>query len=107
MDGTNISPGDLMLMECLLSCIQPLGKAVGTNPNSILPASEAMGNRDETVILSKTRSDPKYLPDSLFYLAESRALYIHATLSYIVSITIYINQPLVRLLLCIINPQLV
>ena len=48
--------------------------------------------------MSKTRSDPKYLLDSLFYLAGSQAPYIHVILSYIVSITWYINQPLVRLL---------
>ena len=55
----------------------------------------------------KTRSNPKYLSDSLFYLGGSHAPYIHVILSYIVSITIYINQPLVRILLHIINPQLV
>ena len=47
---------------------------------------------DVTVIemrldLCKTRSDLKYLLDSLIYLAESRAPYIHVILSYIVSIT--------------------
>ena len=47
---------------------------------------------DVTVIemrlyLYKTRSDPKYLLDSLFYLAGSRTPYIHVILSYIVSIT--------------------
>ena len=57
--------------------------------------------------LCKTRSDPKYLLDSLIYLAGSRAPYIHVILSYVVSITWYIIQPLVRLLLCITNPQLV
>ena len=55
--------------------------------------------------LYETRSNLKYLLDSLFYLAESQAPYIHVILSYVVSITWYINQPLVRLLLCIINPQ--
>ena len=37
----------------------------------------------------------------------SWAPYIHVILSYVVSITWYINQPLVRLLLCITNLQLV
>ena len=59
------------------------------------------------MIFGKTRSDLKYLLDSLFYLAGSWAPYIHVILSYVVSITWYINQPLVRLLLCIINLQLV
>ena len=49
-------------------------------------------SKDVTVIemrlyLCKTRSDPKYLLDSLFYLAESQAPYIHVILSYVVSIT--------------------
>ena len=56
--------------------------------------------RDETGIFVKTRSDLKYLLDSLFYLAD-------VILSYVVSITLYINQPLVRILLWINNPQLV
>ena len=59
------------------------------------------------MIFDKTRSDPKYLLDSLFYLAGSQAPYIHVILSDIVSITWYINQPLVRLLLHITNLQLV
>ena len=59
------------------------------------------------MIFVKTRSDPNYLLDSLFYLAGSQAPYIHVILSYVVSITQYINQPLVRLLLHITNPQLV
>ena len=59
------------------------------------------------LIFGKTRSNLKYILDSLFYLAGSQAPYIHVILSYIVSITIYINQPLVRVLLHIINPQLV
>ena len=59
------------------------------------------------MILCKTRSDLKYLLDSLFYLAQSQAPYIHVMLSYVVSITWYIIQPLVRLLLHITNPQLV
>ena len=60
------------------------------------------------MILRKTRSNLKYLLDSfLFYLAGSQAPYIHVILSYIVSITLYITQPLVRILLCIINLQLV
>ena len=55
---------------------------------------------DVTVIemrlyLCKTRSDPKYLLDSLYYMAGSRAPYIHVILSYVVSITWYITQPLV------------
>ena len=56
------------------------------------------------MIFGKTRSNLKYLLDSLFYLAGSQVSYI---LSYVVSITIYINEPLVRILLCIINLQLV
>ena len=48
------------------------------------------------MIFSKTRSDMKHLLDSLFYLAESQAPYIHVI--HVVSIIIYINQPLVRLL---------
>ena len=59
------------------------------------------------MIFVKTRSNLKYLQDSLFYLAGSQAPYIHVLLSYVVSITWYINQPLVRLLLHIINLQLV
>ena len=59
--------------------------------------------RDETGIFVKTRSDLKYLLDSLYYLAWSQAPYIHVILSYIVSITWYITQPLVRMLLWIIN----
>ena len=39
------------------------------------------------MILYKTRSDPKYLLDSLFYLAGSQVPYIHVILSYVVSIT--------------------
>ena len=47
---------------------------------------------DVTVIemrlyLYKTRSDLKYLLDSLIYLAGSQAPYIHVILSYVVSIT--------------------
>ena len=47
---------------------------------------------DVTVIemrlyLCKTRSDQKYLLDSLLYLAGSQAPYIHVILSYVVSIT--------------------
>ena len=57
------------------------------------------------MIFGKTRSDPKYLLDSLIYLAESQAPYIHVILSYVVSITLYITQPLVRILLWIINPS--
>ena len=38
------------------------------------------------MILGKTRSNPKYLLDSLIYLAESQAPYIHVILSYVVSI---------------------
>ena len=49
------------------------------------------------MIFDKTRSDLKYLLDSLFYLAGSQVPYIHVILSYVVSIMIYINQPLVRL----------
>ena len=45
--------------------------------------------------LCKTRSDLKYLLDSLFYLAGSQVPYIHVILSYVVSITRYIIQPLV------------
>ena len=37
--------------------------------------------------LCKTSSNLKYLLDSLFYLAGSRAPYIHVILSYVVSIT--------------------
>ena len=59
------------------------------------------------MIFGKTRSDAKYLLDSLFYLAGSQAPYVHVILSYIVSITLCINQPLLRILLHIINPQLV
>ena len=55
------------------------------------------------MIFIKTRSDPKYLLDSLIYLAGSQAPYIHVILPYIVSITQYITQPLVRMLLQIIN----
>ena len=33
-------------------------------------------------------------------MAESQAPYIHVILSYVVSVTMYINQPLVRILLC-------
>ena len=47
---------------------------------------------DVTVIemrlyLCETRSDPKYLLDSLSLLAGSRAPYIHVIPSYVVSIT--------------------
>ena len=55
------------------------------------------------MIFGKTRFDPKYLLDSLFHLAGRQAPYIHVILSYVVSITLYINQPLVRILLQIIN----
>ena len=55
------------------------------------------------IIFSKTRSDLKYLLDSLYYLAGSWAPYIHVILPYVVPITWYINQPLVRILLRIIN----
>ena len=41
----------------------------------------------ETVIFGKTRSNPKYLLDSLFYLAWRQAPYIHVILSYVMSIT--------------------
>ena len=54
-------------------------------------------------IRHKTWSDLKYLLNSLYYLGESWAPYIHIILSYVVSITWYINQPLVRRLLQIIN----
>ena len=37
--------------------------------------------------LCKTRSDPKYLLDSLILLAGSRTPYIHVILSYVVSVT--------------------
>ena len=57
------------------------------------------------MIFGKTRSDLKYLLDSLIYLAGSQAPYKHVIISYIVSITLYINQPLVRILLWIINPS--
>ena len=53
----------------------------------------------------KTRSNPKYLLDSLIYLAGSQTPYIHVILSYVVSITLYITQPLVRILLWFINPS--
>ena len=43
-------------------------------------------NRIETGIFDMTRSDPKYLLDSLIYLAGSQAPYIHVILSYVVSI---------------------
>ena len=60
-----------------------------------------------TVIFGKTRSNPKYLLDFLILFGwESSSLYTCDTI-YVVSITWYINQPLVRLLLHIINPQLV
>ena len=49
---------------------------------------------------------PLYLLDnSLIYLAGSWAPFIHIILSYVVSITWYITQPLVRMLLQIINPS--
>ena len=41
---------------------------------------------------------PDDLLDSLIYLAGSQASYIHVILSYVVSITLCINQPLVRIL---------
>ena len=45
--------------------------------------------RDNTGIFGKTRSDLKYLLDSLYYLAGSWAPYIHVILYYVMSITWY------------------
>ena len=39
------------------------------------------------MIVDKTRSNLKYLLDSLLYLAGRQAPYIHIILSYVVSIT--------------------